>query len=58
MEQDEYMENICDRIRAGEPVGYLDVIAAINYQEQRQAWLKANTRWAKFKRWFKHLLKP
>ncbi len=32
--KDEYMETISDKIRCGEPVGFLEAIAAINYQER------------------------
>jgi len=33
---DPYMEEICDKIRHGEPVGFMDALAAIEYQRQRK----------------------
>lgn len=56
MQRDEYMEKISNKIRCGEPVGYLQAIAAINYQEtlkaKREA-AEAATLRGRIKRWLK-----
>lgn len=48
MERCEQLEIISDKIRKGEPVGFLEAIAAINYQGQLRAEREAN-------RWYKRL---
>lgn len=30
---DEHLETLSDKVRKGEPIGFLDAIAVINYQE-------------------------
>lgn len=59
MERDAYLEEICDKIRRGEPVGVIEACAAINYQATRKALkeaeAKANSRWNRFKRWLRRL---
>ena len=37
MQRIEYMEEISNKIRSGEPVGFLEAIAAINYQATLKA---------------------
>ena len=37
MQRNEYMEEISNKIRSGEPVGFLEAIAAINYQATLKA---------------------
>lgn len=39
------LEAISDRIRCGEPVGMFEAIAAIEYQERRQAHERYNVWW-------------
>lgn len=51
MELDTRLEEVSDKIRKGEPVGMLEAIAAINYQETLRAERKRNTLWARFVRW-------
>lgn len=58
MERDPYLEELSEKVRKGEPIDFLDAIAVINYQGQMKAHRKANTRWARFKRWLKSHLKP
>lgn len=56
MQRNEYMEEISNKIRSGEPVGFLDAIAAINYQAtlkaEREA-AEAATLRGRIKRWLK-----
>ena len=49
----ETLERISDRIRSGEPVGYLEAIAAINYQQSLRDWEKRNSFFARLWRWVK-----
>ena len=51
METNARLEELSDKIRKGEPVGMLEAIAAINYQETLRAEWKRNTLWARFVRW-------
>jgi len=48
MERCEHLERICEKIRKGEPVGFLEAVAAINYQGQLKAEREAG-------RWYKRL---
>lgn len=50
MERIEELEVISDKIRRGEPVGYLEAIAAINYQGQLRAERDANKWWRRLLR--------
>ena len=56
MQRNEYMEEISNKIRYGEPVGFLEAIAAINYQTtlkaKREA-AEAATLRGRIKRWLK-----
>lgn len=51
MEIDARLEEVSDKIRKGEPVGMLEALEAIKYQETLQAERKRNTLWARFSRW-------
>jgi len=51
VEIDARLEELSDKIRAGEPVGMLEAIAAIDYQEALRAERKLNTLWGRFVRW-------
>lgn len=51
MEIDARLEELSDKIRKGEPVGMLEAIEAINYQETLRAERQRNTPWARFVRW-------
>lgn len=51
IERDEYLELVSDKIRKGEPVGFLEAIAAINYQGHLQAEREANRWHRRFGRW-------
>lgn len=50
MEYDESMEMLCEKIRRGEPVGFLKAIAAINYYEERKQYAAENTLWRRLVR--------
>ena len=51
MQRNEYMEEISNKIRSGEPVGFLEAIAAINYQATLKAEREAATLRGRVKRW-------
>ena len=51
--RDKKLEEISEQIRKGEPVGFLEAIAAINYQQTLQAERKKHTLFARFIRWVK-----
>lgn len=56
MQHDVQLEALSDKIRRGEPVGFLDAIAAINYQEQLRAEreaLRNKTFLGRLLRWFR-----
>ncbi len=53
MERDEYLEQISDKIRRGEPVSFLAAVAAINYQGHLQAERRANVWWRRLIRWIR-----
>lgn len=44
MLRDEALEVLSDKVRKGEPIGFLDAIAAINYQDRLKAELEARLR--------------
>lgn len=56
MTKDPYLEAISDKIRSGEPVGFLDAIAAINYQEHLRRERIANSPWRRLCAWAKRLV--
>lgn len=51
MQRNEYMEEISNKIRSGEPVGFFEAIAAINYQTTLKAEREAATLRSRIKRW-------
>lgn len=53
MERIEELEAISDKIRCGEPVGIIEAIAAINYQEQWKSYRKSNVWWRRVWRWMR-----
>ena len=48
MEKDERLEMVSDKIRNGTPVGIVEAIEAIEYQEVLRAKKRQTTIWAKF----------
>jgi hypothetical protein len=56
MQRDAHLEALSDKIRKGDPVGFLEAIAAINYQEhlraEREA-LRSKTFLGRLLRWFR-----
>lgn len=58
MERCEYLEAVSDKIRGGEPVGLLDAILAIDYQEQLRNERDANKWWRRFLRVLRRQTKP
>jgi hypothetical protein len=48
----ELLEALSDKARKGEPIGFLEAIAVINYQEQLQAERKANTLLNRLRMWW------
>ena len=53
MQRDETLEALSDKVRKGEPIGFLDAIAVINYQENLRRQREANSWRARLKRWFR-----
>jgi predicted transcriptional regulator len=53
MKIDARLEELSDKIRRGEPVGMLDAIEAIKYQEALRAERKRNTILARFVLWLR-----
>ena len=47
----ELLEALSDKVRRGEPIGFLQAIAVINYQEQLRAEREANTLLARLRSW-------
>lgn len=45
MDRCEYLEDVSDKIRRGEPVSILDALAAIDYQEQLRNEREAKKWW-------------
>lgn len=52
---DANLEAISERIRMGIPVGYLEAIAAINYQATRQAYARKNVWWRRAIKWIRSI---
>ena len=50
--RDEALEAISDKIRSGEPVGFLEAVAAINYQATKQEHARRNVWWRRLLRRF------
>ena len=53
MQRDEALEALSDKVRKGVPVGFLEAIAVINYQENLRREREANTLVARLKRWLR-----
>ena len=53
MQRDEALEALSDKVRKGEPIGFLDTIAVINYQENLRREREANSLVARLKRWLR-----
>jgi hypothetical protein len=53
MQRDETMEALSDKVRKGEPIGFLEAIAVVNYQENLRREREANTLVARLKRWLR-----
>jgi hypothetical protein len=51
MQRDETLEALSDKVRKGEPIGFLEAIAVVNYQENLRREREANTLVARLKRW-------
>jgi hypothetical protein len=54
---DEALEALSDKVRKGEPIGLLEAIAVINYQENLRREREANALPARLKRWFSRALR-
>ena len=56
MQRDPALEELSDKVRKGEPIGFLEAIAVINYQEalktEREAMLR-KTFLGRLKLWFR-----
>ena len=50
---DPVLEAISDKIRSGEPVGFLEAIAAINYQEQLRHEREAASLMGRLRAWWR-----
>ena len=55
--RDETLEALSDKVRKGEPVGFLEGIAVINYQENLRREREANSWAARVKRLFRTAIK-
>jgi hypothetical protein len=53
MQRDESLESLSDKMRKGEPIGFLEAIAVINYQENLRREREANSLVARLKRWLR-----
>lgn len=53
MQRDETLEALSDKVRMGEPIGFLEAIAVINYQESLRREREANSLRARLKRWLR-----
>ena len=56
MDRIEYLEEVSEKIRAGEPVSMRDAILAIKYQKQLRAEREANKWHRRLRRWIKAAL--
>lgn len=52
MTQDEALEALSDKVRKGEPIGFLEALAVIEYQTRLRKEREATTWRAKLKRWW------
>lgn len=53
MQRDEVLEALSDKVRKGEPVGFWEAIAVVNYQENLRREREANSLVARLKRWLR-----
>ena len=49
------LEELSDKVRKGEPIGFLEAIAVIDYQKLLKEEREYNKLHNRFKRWFKSL---
>lgn len=53
MQRDETLEALSDKVRKGEPIGFLEAIAVVNYQVNMRREREENTLLARLKRWLR-----
>ena len=53
MQIDPFLEEISDKIRKGEPVSFIQAVAAINYQGQLRYEREYNRWWRRLFRWIR-----
>lgn len=53
MRRDEALEALSDKVRMGEPIGFWEAIAVIDYQENLRRVREANSWRARLKRWLR-----
>lgn len=53
MQRDPLLEELSDKVRRGEPVGFLEALAVINYQEHLRREREANSFFGRVKSLFK-----
>ena len=51
--RDETLEALSDKVRKGEPIGFLEALAVIDYQEDMRRQREANSWTARLKRWLR-----
>jgi hypothetical protein len=51
------MEALSDKIRKGEPVGFIEALAVINYQEQRRHEREAESVLGRLRAWWRRASK-
>jgi hypothetical protein len=49
----ELLEALSGKVRKGEPIGFLEAIAVVNYQENMRREREANSIFARLKRWLR-----
>jgi tRNA isopentenyl-2-thiomethyl-A-37 hydroxylase MiaE len=57
MPTDPAMEALSDKIRKGEPVGFIEALAVINYQEQRRREREAESVLGRLRAWWRRASK-
>lgn len=50
---DETLEALSDKVRKGEPIGFVEAIAVINYQKTQRRERETNTLVARLRRWLR-----
>lgn len=53
VQRDETLEALSDKVRMGEPIGFLEAVAVINYQENLRRVREANSWRGRLKRWLR-----